>query len=176
MDNVIKVVSAGLILLLASCSNQAITSSVDQPLVNRADIFLTRWHKAASAANFDDYFNKMAEQSIFIGTDASENWTKQQFQAYSKPHFDKGAAWDFKTLERNIYLNESKDLIWFDELLHTWMGICRGSGVIAISDSGFKIKHYVLSLTIPNEDIDRVKEATQENNSSLLEKLTAGAQ
>ena len=176
MDNVIKVVFAGLILLLASCSHQAITSSVDQPLVNRADIFLTRWHKAASAANFDDYFNKMAEQSIFIGTDASENWTKQEFKAYSKPHFDKGAAWDFKTLERNIYLNESKDLIWFDELLDTWMGICRGSGVIAISDSGFKIKHYVLSLTIPNEDIDKVKNATQDNNASLLQKLTAEAQ
>ena len=34
-----------------------------------------------------------------------------------------------KTLERHIYTSKSGDFIWFDELLDTWMGACRGSGV-----------------------------------------------
>ena len=44
----------------------------------------------------------------------------------------------------------------FDELLDTWMGVCRGSGVIELVDKKLKIKHYVLSLTIPNDIIDDV--------------------
>ena len=85
---------------------------------------------AAAEANFDAYFGKMDTISVFIGTDASENWTKKEFSDFSKPYFDKGKAWDFKTLERNIYVNTSGDFVWFDELLNTWMGTCRGSGVL----------------------------------------------
>jgi hypothetical protein len=94
--------------------------------------------------------------SVFIGTDATENWSKNQFQKYSKPYFDEGKAWDFKPLERHIYTNKSGNFIWFDELLDTWMGVCRGSGVIELVGEKLKIKHYVLSLTIPNDIIDDV--------------------
>ena len=120
------------------------------------DIFLNDWHKAASKANYSDYFSKMDSISVFIGTDATENWSKNQFQKFSKPYFDDGKAWDFKTLERHIYTSKSGDFIWFDELLDTWMGVCRGSGVIEMVDGKLKIKHYVLSLTVPNDVIDEV--------------------
>jgi hypothetical protein len=41
---------------------------------------------------------------------------------------------------------------WFDELLNTQMKICRGSGVLVKIGQEWKIKQYVLSMTIPNDN------------------------
>ena len=109
------------------------------------------WHKAASEANFKQYFDVMADDAIFIGTDATEYWNKQEFENYAKPHFDKGKAWSFTTLERHIYFDSTGKTAWFDELLDTQMKICRGSGVLVKTGGQWKIKHYVLSMTIPND-------------------------
>jgi ketosteroid isomerase-like protein len=109
------------------------------------------WHKAASEANFKQYFDVMADDAIFIGTDATEYWNKQDFEKYAKPHFDKGKAWSFTTLERHVYFDSTGKIAWFDELLDTQMKICRGSGVLVKTGGRWKIKHYVLSMTIPNE-------------------------
>ena len=117
---------------------------------------LETWHRAAAKASFNDYFSLMAEESVFIGTDPSENWNKNEFMEWSKPYFDRGKAWSFSTLERNIFLEEDKDLAWFDELLETQMGICRGSGVAVKEDGKWKIKHYVLSIAIPNDNVEEV--------------------
>lgn len=132
---------------------------------------LDNWHKAATEANYRDYFGKMDSISVFIGTDASENWTKKKFAAFCKPYFDKGKAWDFKTLERNIYTNKTGDFVWFDELLDTWMGTCRGSGVLEKVHNNWKIKHYVLSVTIPNDDIKPVINVKKKNDSLFLSKF-----
>ncbi len=106
--------------------------------------------------NYEAYFDAMAEESIFIGTDATENWNKKQFQDFAKPYFDKGKAWNFKAIERNIYFSKDGKTAWFDELLNTQMKICRGSGVLVQENQQWKIKHYVLSMTIPNEKTDEV--------------------
>ena len=129
---------------------------------------LDNWHKAASEANYEGYFSKMDSVSVFIGTDATENWTKKQFENFSKPYFDKGKAWSFKTLERNIYLNDARNFVWFDELLTTWMGTCRGSGVLEKKDEIWKIKHYVLSIEIPNDDVQVVIKAKKKSDSIFL--------
>lgn len=118
--------------------------------------FLDQWHAAAAAANFETYFGALAEESIFIGTDATENWNKKQFQAFAKPYFDKGKAWNFTSLERNVYFSENGKTAWFDELLNTQMKICRGSGTLIKENNQWKIKHYVLSMTVPNENSNEV--------------------
>jgi hypothetical protein len=120
----------------------------EQQIVNSV---LDNWHQAAAAANFENYFNLMTEDAVFIGTDATENWNKKKFQIYAKPHFDKGKAWSFKAIERNIFFSINGKTAWFDELLNTQMKICRGSGVLVKINENWKIKHYVLSMTIPNE-------------------------
>lgn len=123
------------------------------------------WHKAASEADFGTYFNLMSDNAIFIGTDATENWNKKEFKAYAKPHFDKGKAWSFIPLERNIYFSSDQKTAWFDELLDTQMKICRGSGVLAKVNNKWKIAHYVLSISIPNElsnEIVKMKTAVDE--------------
>jgi hypothetical protein len=62
---------------------------------------------------------------------------------------------NFTVLERHIILiNQRK---WFDELLNTQMKICRGSGVLVKIDGKWKIKHYVLSMTIPNKRMPLLK-------------------
>jgi hypothetical protein len=134
------------------------TTSVGAQNKDKAQIdsTLDNWHKAATDANFVNYFDALTDDSIFIGTDATENWTKPAFQAFAKPYFDKGKAWSFTSLERHIYFSTDKKMAWFDELLNTQMKICRGSGVLILIDGKWKIKHYVLSMTIPNDNVDEV--------------------
>ncbi|MEO8516228.1 MAG: nuclear transport factor 2 family protein [Flavobacterium sp.] len=132
---------------------------------------LDAWHKAAAEAKFDTYFNFMAEESIFIGTDATENWNKKAFMAFAKPYFDKGKAWNFTALERHIYFDASGKTAWFDELLNTQMKICRGSGVLIKVGKEWKIKHYILSMTIPNDNTDDVIKVKAPIEDKLIEKL-----
>lgn len=132
---------------------------------------MNQWHKDVAESNFDKYFDKMSQKGVFIGTDALENWTIQEFKEFSKPYFDKKETWDFKTLERNIYISENNNFAWFDELLETWMGICRGSGVLEKEVDKWKIKHYVLSITIPNDDVKIVIEAKKEHELIQINQL-----
>lgn len=142
-------------------------------LVQKADQFLNQWHQAASEADYEAYFRHMDSLSVFIGTDYTENWTKTEFKAFSKPYFDDGQAWDFKAIDRNIYSNATGSILWFDELLQTWMGICRGSGVIENKEGQLHLKHYVLSVTIPNQDVSEfLKLKPQELDSTFIQNLS----
>jgi hypothetical protein len=142
--------------ILLSILLLAILPSFSQDNKNEINVVINDWHKAASAANFNDYFSALTDDSIFIGTDPTENWNKTEFEAFAKPYFDKGKAWNFTPIERHIYFSEDKKTAWFDELLDTQMKICRGSGILVKINNTWKIKHYVLSMTIPNDNTDEV--------------------
>jgi len=131
---------------------------------------LENWHKAASDANFNAYFGFMDSNAVYIGTAAEEVWTKKQFANFSKPYFDKGKAWSFTTLERNVYLNETANIVWFDELIATWMGTCRGSGILEKTENSWKMKQYVLSVAIPNDNIQKVIALKKKNDALFLKK------
>ncbi|MEN8123621.1 MAG: nuclear transport factor 2 family protein [Bacteroidota bacterium] len=132
---------------------------------------LNQWHKDVANSNYGAYFNKMSENSVFIGTDAGEIWDKQQFKDFAKPYFDKKETWNFTPLSRNIYFSSNQNIAWFDELLETWMGICRGSGVLIREHNKWVIAHYVLSVTIPNDDMKKVISDKKINDSIVLKKL-----
>jgi ketosteroid isomerase-like protein len=132
---------------------------------------LDSWHKAAANAEFDNYFSYMTSNGVFIGTDASENWQLDAFKAFSRPYFDKGKAWNFSSLQRNIYFDKSQNTAWFDELLDTQMKICRGSGVLIKEGNTWKIAHYVLSMTVPNDNLDEVVKIKENIENGFLEKL-----
>jgi len=144
------------------------TETAEKEAINT---LLNSWHKAASDANFKDYFNALSENSIYIGTDATENWNKKEFEIWAKPYFDKGKAWSFTALQRNIYFSPDKKIAWFDELLNTQMKICRGSGILEKSNGQWKIKHYVLSMTVPNDNVDEVIKAKESIETKLIEEL-----
>nr|WP_315253361.1 nuclear transport factor 2 family protein [uncultured Flavobacterium sp.] len=137
----------------------------------QVNITLATWHKAAAEADFDKYFGIMAEDAIYIGTDPTENWNLKSFQAFAKPYFDKGKAWNFKAIERNIYFDKSGKLAWFDELLNTQMKICRGSGVLVKIGKEWKIKHYVLSMTIPNDNTHEVVKIIAPIEDAMIQKI-----
>jgi hypothetical protein len=102
----------------------------------------------------DGYFGLMTDNAVFIGTDASERWSRNEFYQYSKPHFDKGKAWDFEPYDRQVFVSADGSMVWFSELLNTWMGVCRGSGILSGNENiGYKIEQYHLSVTVPNEQI-----------------------
>nr|WP_315220054.1 nuclear transport factor 2 family protein [uncultured Flavobacterium sp.] len=132
---------------------------------------LDSWHKAAAETKFDTYFNLMADDAIFIGTDATENWNKKDFQVWAKPFFDRGKAWNFKALERHIYFDKTGKTAWFDELLDTQMKICRGSGVLIKIGKEWKIQHYVLSMTIPNDHVDAITAIKAPIEDALITQL-----
>lgn len=156
-----------IILVLFTCFSFAQTKDKSEVIV-----LLDNWHKAAAEAKFDSYFNALDEESIFIGTDATENWNKKQFMDFAKPYFDKGKAWSFTAIERNIYFSKDKKTVWFDELLNTQMKICRGSGVLIKVGKEWKIKHYVLSMTIPNDNVNEVVKIKAPLEDALIDKLS----
>lgn len=127
----------------------------------RLNNFLNEWHSDAASADMQSYFDKIDEQGTYIGTDATENWTKQAFFDWSKPFFDKGKAWTFKAFERNIYLSDDGSMAWFDEKLEASYGMLRGSGVLRFKEGSWKIMHYVLSLPVPNEKFKAVLEVIE---------------
>ena len=153
-----------LILLFVSINSQSQTKK-------EIDVLLDNWHLAAANANLESYMSAMTEDAIYIGTDATENWTKPQFIAFAKPYFDKGKAWSFKAIERHVYFSKDAKTAWFDELLDTQMKICRGSGILVKVGKLWKIKHYVLSMTIPNDNSDAVIKIKTPIEEVLISKL-----
>ncbi len=137
-----------LLMLLGSFAHAQNATSV-----STIDTFLNQWHQAASSANASVFFESIDENGIYIGTADTERWTKSEFLKYAKPYFDRGNAWDFKPYNRNVHVTSDGQIAWFSELLTTWMGICRGSGILHKTTTGWKIDQYHLSVTVPNEII-----------------------
>jgi len=167
-----KIVIIVIGVILVGCKSQQTLQEDKKAARIEIDLILNSWHKAAAEANFNDYFNTLTEDAIFIGTDATENWNKQEFISFAKPYFDKGKAWNFKALERHVYFSSDMKMAWFDELLNTQMKICRGSGILVDQGNGqWKIKHYVLSMTIPNDNVDEVVKIKSLLEDKEIEKL-----
>lgn len=51
------------------------------------------------------------------------------------------------------------------------MKICRGSGVLVKIGEEWKIQHYVLSTTIPNDNVDAVVQLKAPIETTLLDQL-----
>ncbi len=156
-----------LFVAMTACKSSLSTATINQEKKTIEKV-MDQWHAAAAKADFDTYFGLLKKDAIFIGTDATENWKVKDFKVFSKPYFDKGKAWSFKAVERNIFLSKNGKTAWFDELLATWMGSCRGSGVLQKENNQWKIAHYVLSVTIPNDVIKDVIELKKKQDSLLL--------
>lgn len=163
-------------------------ASTPMPVAERAATFprdaegvarlLDRMHQAAATADEEAYFASYSEDAIFMGTDATERWTKEVFQAYAHPFFARGEAWAFQAARRAIMFNPTGDFAWFDEDLTTnALGPARGSGVVRREDDGrWLVVHYNLALTIPNERfgevralLSRVADAPGEENEPALD-------
>ncbi len=161
---------------IISCKDK---SSVDHNNSSQLDTLAQRqaigamldsFNIAAANADYIRYFNFFTDDAIFIGTDATERWIKAEFMEWAKPYFEKKRTWDFKAMNRHISFGEHNDIAWFDELLDTQMKICRGSGVVVLQSGAWKVKEYVLSVTVPNALIDSVVKIKSAIDDSLMTK------
>jgi hypothetical protein len=168
MKNFFVVFSFVVSLIFTGCGEVSKDRSADEKAINGT---LDELNRAATEADFEKYFNLFAPDAVFIGTDATERWSKDDFMVYAKPHFDSGKTWSFTALQRQIYFDASGNTAWFDELLNTQMKICRGSGVLFRSGNDWKIKQYVLSMTIPNDFTDEVVNIKTPSEDSIIGKL-----
>lgn len=132
-----------------------------QTTTDKINHLLDKWHHAAAVADENIFFGWMTEDAHYLGTDETEDWKRDEMKVWAKEFFERDSAWDFKKKNRNIYLHSDGKLAWFDETLDTWMGVCRGSGVVVLTPEGWKIQHYVLSVAVPNEKIDAYLDAVK---------------
>ena len=130
-------------LLSFSCFAMSDEQSIDK--------VLNSFHQAAADAQAKPYFNLLSQDAVFLGTDASERWSKEEFKAFVVPYFSKGKGWLYTPTERNISLVKQGQVAFFDELLFSESyGTCRGSGILIKTEQGWKISQYNLSIPMPN--------------------------
>lgn len=131
--------------------------------VNRV---LDDFHDAAAHADEIRYFGHLAEDAVFLGTDANERWTKDEFRKYARPHFSKGRGWSYTPRDRHVMFSKDCNIAWFDERLYNKKyGELRGSGVLRKKKGVWKIVFYNMVFTIPNKVARRVVEVIKKDTS-----------
>jgi len=156
-----------LALALASCAqtghHHETMKDIDRDAEERRiAAVLDDFHLAASEADEERYFGHLTEEAVFLGTDASERWTKQQFREYVHPYFSQGRGWTYESKQRWIGIDDGGSCAWFDERLHNAKyGATRGSGALVRHDGAWRIVLYDLTIPIPNdlagEVVERIK-------------------
>ena len=117
------------------------------------------YHQAASEADLETYIGLMAPTGVFLGTDASERWTRDEFRAFCEPYFSAGRGWTYVPVERHINASSDGRVAWFDETLsNEAYGTLRGSGVLTKTHHGWHIEQYNLTFLVPNEVAGKVVE------------------
>lgn len=129
--------------------------------------FLDAWHAAASVADEEGYLGRIAEDGVYLGTDATERWDKAAFSAYVRPYFAQGRGWTYRPSNRHVAVEGN--LAWFDELLtNQGYGQLRGTGVARWRDGRWELLQYDLHFTVPNDSAREVVE--------VLSRAAGGAQ
>ena len=118
----------------------------------RAGATLDALHGAAARADGTEYFALFAPDAVFLGTDATERWTLEEFRAYAEPFFRRGQGWSYRATERHVFLGEDGRTAWFDERLeNAKYGEVRGSGVLVLRGGAWLVAQYNLAFPVPNE-------------------------
>ncbi len=120
------------------------------------DSIIEKWHINAANSNLNEYFDVMSEDFVFLGTAPGERWIKTEFYSFCKPYFEKGKTWNFKPSQRNWKYTADSTVAFFDENLDTWMGGCRGSGILQKqNDNNWMLIYYNLTVLIENEKMNK---------------------
>ncbi len=141
---------------IISCAPNNSNNSAELEIRN-LNKFIDNWHHAATLADEEVFFGSLAKNAVYLGTDPDERWLKHEFMDWGMKYFERDTAWAFTPYNRFWEFSDDMNYAWFDELLKTHMGVCRGSGVLKRNKNGWKIKHYNLALTLPNEQMNEFR-------------------
>lgn len=147
--------------MLAPLLALALSVQAPDPAVAEVAAVLDRLNAASAAADGEAYFALFTPDARFVGTDASEHWTLDEFRAYAGPHFARGNGWSYPAAERTITIApiDCRCIAWFEEKLsNDSYGETRGSGVLRLTADGWRIEQYVLSFAVPNDRARQVVE------------------
>lgn len=145
-------------LLLAATAALTLQTAPDPAEAQIASV-LNQLNAASTAADAPAYFGLFTPDARFIGTDATERWSLAEFRAYAEPYFARGRGWTYTATARDITIApiECRCVAWFDEeLVNASYGQTRGSGVLRLTQDGWKIEQYVLSFAVPNDKADAI--------------------
>lgn len=150
------------VIALAACS----TGYTQDQTASRARInaAIDDFHAAAAQGDKARYLNHLTQDAVFLGTDEWERWPKEPtFRNYVDSRFENGVGWSYRSVERNVQLDEARGVAWFDEVVQsvTNGGRFRGTGVIVNIDGDWKIARYALSFLVFNEDWEAVLELSE---------------
>ena len=162
-----RLLGAFTFLHFAGCGAVASIGPGTPPIDNTAELraaeasareALDAWHAAAAASDEAAYFALMTPDAIFLGTDTTERWTRDEFQAYAHRPFSEGHGWRMHAIRRDVVMLNFY-VAYFDEDLEAAnLGPARGSGVLFRDAQGqWRIAHYNLAITVPNDRFDAVR-------------------
>lgn len=163
------------VLLCAAVTAAVFPAAQDKnaSAIAEIDVLLTGWHQAAATADAKTYFGSMAPGAVFLGTDVTERWTKEEFEAWAAPRFQGTSAWVYSAIRRSISLSADGNTAWFDEdLISKSYWPCRGSGALEKIDGAWKIRLYNLAFTIPNQVVPEIRPAVMKAFADSGKKLT----
>jgi phosphohistidine phosphatase SixA len=113
---------------------------------------LDEFHDAAATGDEARYFAILPDDAVFLGTDGTERWTGAEFREFAIGYFERGPAWTYVPMARNVTVAEGGALAWFDEVLdNDAYGECRGTGVLALRDGAWVLRQYNLTVPVPND-------------------------
>jgi SnoaL-like domain len=152
-----------LTLALGSCAAPQHGPSATAPAAEAIATTLDSLHRAAALADGPAYFSLFATDAVFLGTDATERWTLDEFEAYAMPYFRQGKGWTYVPRERHIAIAPDGTIAWFDELLdNAKYGECRGTGVLRREGLGrWLVVQYSLTKLIPNDAMEAAVKAIE---------------
>lgn len=157
-----RTVSSSLLWLVLGigCTPESASAPPSRESIDRV---LDDWHLAAAEADEDRYFAHFAPEAVFMGTDATERWTREEFRAYARERFATGTGWTYTGRDRHVAFSPAGDVAWVDERLdNARYGELRGTAVLLRVDGAWKIAHYNMVFPIPNdlapEVVARIKE------------------
>lgn len=143
-----SLVFASVALLAAACAPPASPPVDREARREAAEVVLNDLHRLASEGDFDAYFQLFTPEAVFMGTDATERWSVEEFRGYAAA----SNGWTYRMTERHLFLDEDGGTAWFDERLQNdGFGETRGTGVLVRTPEGWRIAQYNLTIPVPNE-------------------------
>lgn len=144
----------------AAAAAAATSASSTAKLREEAERVIDDWHAAAASGDRDGYLGGMTPGARFLGTDSTERWDMSQFTAYVEEHFKPGSGWTFQPADRVLLMSASGEVAWFDErLASASYGELRGTGVLERIDEAWRVAHYSMTFTVPNDVAGEVVDA-----------------
>ena len=79
-------------LVLAAWSAKVEAADAGTADTQQVAAFIDEWHDDAAHSRLR-FFDKMAPGAIYIGTDKTERWTREELKEWSKKYFERPSAW-----------------------------------------------------------------------------------